>query len=59
LLEEEIESRYYLQAGRIRKAITTDHELDKAIEILTDTDLYSGILNGTVKADAGVPDGMK
>ena len=53
LLEEEIASRYYFQKGRIEAALAHDLELKKALEVLSNTTLYSGILNGTMKADAG------
>lgn len=59
ILEEEIASRYFYQSGRIRESLLHDKELDKAIDVLNDTGFYSGILNGTVKADAGLDGGFK
>ena len=59
ILEEEIASRYFYQSGRIRESLLHDKEFDKAIDVLIDTGFYSGILNGTVKADAGLDGGFK
>jgi carboxyl-terminal processing protease len=59
LLEEEIASRYFYQSGRIRQSLLNDTELDRAIEVLNDHGYYSGILSGTVKADAGNEEGKK
>ena len=59
LLEEEIASRYFFQAGRIRQSLLNDPELDRAIEVLNDRGYYSGILSGTVKADASDEEGKK
>lgn len=53
LLEEEIISRYYYQSGRIETALQHDAELKKAMEIIHDQSVYSGILKGSLKADAG------
>lgn len=53
LLEEEIVSRYYYQSGRIQAALDHDMELKKALDVLGDPATYTGILNGTLKADAG------
>lgn len=53
LLEEEIASRYFFQSGRIQESLSHDEELNKAIDVLNDSGLYSGILNGVIKADAG------
>ncbi len=52
LLEEEIAARYFYQAGRIRKAISHDPELEKAISVINDSVYYSGILSGVVKAES-------
>ena len=49
LLEEEVASRYYFQAGRIRQSLQHDKEFDKAVEILNDSIYYNGILNGSLK----------
>ena len=53
LLEEEIISRYYYQSGRIETALQHDAELKKAMEIIHDQSVYSSILKGSLKADAG------
>lgn len=53
LLEEDIVSRYYYQNGRIQSTLRNDTDLLKAKEILLNNSLYTGILNGTLKADAG------
>jgi carboxyl-terminal processing protease len=50
LLEEEIISRYYYQAGRIEATFDHDKELLKAVEVLNNATMYSSILNGTYKA---------
>lgn len=44
LLEEEIVSRYYYDAGRIANGLQVDKEVVKAIELLTDNSEYSTIL---------------
>ncbi len=55
ILEEEIVSRYYYQKGRVRASLKKDRELEKAIEILSDSVLYAGILGST---GAGHASGM-
>lgn len=45
LLKEEIAVRYYYQKGRIRASISKDKEVDKAIEVLGQTELYFSTLN--------------
>lgn len=52
LLEEEIISRYYFQTGRIQASLNNDSELKKAIDILRDQAQYTGILNGSLNANA-------
>jgi carboxyl-terminal processing protease len=49
LLEEEIISRYYYQKGRIKQSLNYDDQLKKALEIITDTNIYESILKGTYK----------
>jgi carboxyl-terminal processing protease len=49
LLKEEIISRYYFQRGRIETSLSTDNHVSKAIEVLNSKQLYSGILDGTLK----------
>ncbi len=49
LLMEEIINRYYFQQGRIEISLFTDTHVNKAIEVLNNKQLYSGILNGTYK----------
>lgn len=51
LLKEEILSRYYYQKGRVEGALQSDDEVLKAIEVLSDKNLYTSILNGTYKAE--------
>jgi carboxyl-terminal processing protease len=48
-LIEEIVSRYYFQPGRIEISLFTDTHVNKAIDVLSNKQLYSGILNGTYK----------
>ncbi len=45
LLKEEIAVRYYYQKGRIRASISKDKEVDKAIEVLGQIELYFSTLN--------------
>lgn len=52
LLEEEIISRYYFQKGRMQASLKNDKEVRKAIECLLDQSQYTGILNGTLNANA-------
>ena len=49
LIEEEIMSRYYYQKGRIRSAINHDPQIDKAIEVINNNELYTSVLTGTYK----------
>ncbi|MFO8235116.1 MAG: S41 family peptidase [Bacteroidales bacterium] len=51
LLEEEIVGRYYYQAGSIEARLEEDIQLDKAKEILLDTNLYNDILSGEYATD--------
>lgn len=53
LLEDEIASRYGYQQGRIRESLTHDKEVMKAIEIINDKATYTGILSGSINANAG------
>jgi carboxyl-terminal processing protease len=50
LLEEEIASRYYYQAGRIEVAFGHDNQVKKAVEVLNNSSMYASVLNGTYKA---------
>ncbi len=50
LIEEEIASRYYFQIGKIEASFDRDREVQKAIEVLSNSTTYSTILNGTFKA---------
>lgn len=50
LIEDEIAARYFYQSGRIRKSLTHDKEVEKAVEILNDPGNYYGILSGAIKA---------
>ena len=59
LLEDEIVSRYGYQKGRIKESLTHDDDVKKALEILYDGSLYSGILNGTVNANVDVKNESK
>ena len=47
VIESEIVTRYYFQNGRIEASLKHDDEVNKAIEILKDSDTYKSILNGT------------
>jgi carboxyl-terminal processing protease len=46
ILEEEIASRYYYQKGRIQQSLKNDLEVKKAIEILSNKNMYTDILKG-------------
>jgi carboxyl-terminal processing protease len=46
-IEQEIVSRYYFQNGKIRKTLSQDKEVNKAIEILKDKAAYNRILKNT------------
>jgi carboxyl-terminal processing protease len=59
LLAEEIASRYFFQSGRIRRALTSDAEVKRAVQLLSDPVQYAGILNGAIEADAGNPGLLK
>lgn len=47
LLKDEIVSRYYYQTGRIEAGLENDPELSKAVEIASDKDAHTSILNGS------------
>lgn len=46
ILEEEIASRYYFQKGRIQQSLKNDLDVKKAIEVLTNKNVYASILKG-------------
>ena len=46
LLKMEIISRYYYQKGKIVASLSTDEEIAKAIELITEKDNYLAILDG-------------
>ncbi len=46
LLEDEIISRYFYEEGAIAQTIKNDEQVQKAVEVLTDKNLYSSILKG-------------
>lgn len=45
IIEKEIASRYYYQDGRIRMGLKNDGEISKAIEVLSNPELYQSYLN--------------
>jgi carboxyl-terminal processing protease len=47
LLYEEIASRYFYQKGRIQAALDDDPELARALEVLSDPQLYASVLKST------------
>jgi carboxyl-terminal processing protease len=59
LIEEEISARYFFQAGRIKKSLTHDLELEKAISVIKDQVYYTGILSGVVKTESADGDSDK
>jgi carboxyl-terminal processing protease len=44
LINEEIISRYYYQKGKIRLQVEGDHEVRKAVELLSNPPVYTGLL---------------
>lgn len=51
LIEEEIVSRYYMQEGRIKLTLMQDSVTAKAIEVLSNPNLYQDILTGKYKEE--------
>jgi len=49
-LKSEITARYYFQKGRIEASLKTDREIQKAIEVLSDSVSYASVLDGSVKS---------
>ena len=47
VIEGEIVTRYYFQNGRIEASLKHDDDVNKAVEILQDQEVYNAILNGT------------
>ncbi|MFI5135190.1 MAG: peptidase S41, partial [Chitinophagales bacterium] len=47
MLEEEIASRYYYQDGRIEASLNDDQEVKKAVDVLSDPDLYNKTLQAS------------
>jgi len=52
LVENEIVSRYYFQDGRIAQALSSDLEVQAAIELIQNKKKYAGILAGTFHESA-------
>ena len=50
LLEEEIESRYYFQKGRIQVNLKYDAQVKKSVELLHNTAVYDSVLTTIVEA---------
>ncbi len=46
LLEEEIISRYFYESGAIAWGISKDEQINKALEVLNNNELYTNILSG-------------
>lgn len=44
VLEAEIASRYFYQKGRIQQSLKNDREINKAVEVLSNKDVYFSIL---------------
>jgi len=47
MLRIEIITRYYYQKGKLIASLENDKEVDEAIRVLTETDVYKSILEGT------------
>ncbi len=52
IIEQEIATRYYFQAGKIESTFNRDLEIQKALEVLGNNTMHANILNGTFKASA-------
>ena len=50
LIKSEIASRYYFRKGRVEALLKTDLEIQKAIEVLSDSVSYASVLDGSVKS---------
>ena len=50
-LKSEITARYYFQKGRIEASLSTDSEIQKAIEVLSDSASYASVLNGSYEKE--------
>ena len=44
LIESEIVSRYYFEAGKVVQQLKNDHEVAEAIKLLKDKERYASIL---------------
>ncbi|HJZ40883.1 MAG TPA: S41 family peptidase [Bacteroidales bacterium] len=58
LLYEEIASRYFYQKGRIQASLDDDPELARAVEVLSDPQLYTSVLKSSFTI-ANTKTGMK
>ncbi len=47
MLRIEIITRYYYQKGKLIASLENDKEVDEAIRVLTETDVYKSVLEGT------------
>lgn len=47
ILQQEIASRYYYQIGRILSTLSDDPDLKRAKEVISDTGIYTSILDGS------------
>jgi len=50
-LKNAIITRYYFQKGRVQGALSSDENVSKAIEVLSDTSAYNAILSGTAVSE--------
>jgi len=50
-LKNEIITRFYFQNGRIEGALTSDEDVKKAVEVLTDKATYNAILSGEASSE--------
>ena len=51
LILSELMSRYFYQEGRVKAALVEDPVIDKAIEVLNDTENYNKILAGQLDGE--------
>ncbi len=51
IIEQEIIGRYYYQKGQLQYQLANDKEVKRALEILSTSEEYQGILNGSIHTD--------
>ncbi len=59
LIQNEIVSRYYYQKGRIEASLPADPDITRSIQLVNDSQTYTGILDGSIKKSVKSADGKK